>query len=339
MKPIYGAMSLAIVSCDGAGRSAGEKTETPSPGLSVVVPCYRSAATLPELVERLGRVLPGLAERHEVILVNDGSGDGTWEAIRSLAERHEWVRGLNLMRNYGQHNAVLCGIREARFGRTVTMDDDLQHPPEELPRLAVALTDDYDVVYGTPQRQQHGTARDLGSMATKFALRAAMGVSTAEMASAWRIFRTGLREAFVGYRSPYVSIDVLLSWGTRRFQAVALRHEPRACGVSNYTLGKLVWHAFNMLTGFSSAPLRLASLVGFVFTVFGGLVLAYVLGRYFVEGSSVAGFPFLASIIAIFSGAQLFALGIIGEYIARMHGNLMERPAYVVADKTGGGLV
>ena len=119
-----------------------------------------------------------------------------------------------------------------------------------------------------------------------------------------------------------------LHW--RAWQAITLRHDPRRLGVSNYTVGKLLRHALNMMTGFSVAPLQLASIVGFSFTLFGFGVLAYVLGRYLLFGSTVAGFPFLASIIAIFSGAQLFALGIMGEYLARMHFRLMEKPSYAV---------
>lgn len=299
-------------------------------GLSVVIPAYNSADTLTELVERLGRVLPGLVPDFEVILVNDGSRDATWSAIRMLVAGHAFVRGINLMRNYGQHNALLCGIRAARYDRTVTMDDDLQHSPEALPRLLAALKDGIDVVYAAPEQAQHGLWRNLASFVTKLALRNSMGAKTAQMASAWRIFRTHLREAFSTYGSPYVSIDVLLTWGTTRFDAIFLPHAPRARGQSNYTAASLLRHAMNMMTGFSTVPLRFANVVGLMFTVFGGLVLLYVVGRYALQGSTVAGFPFLASIISIFAGAQLFALGIIGEYVARMHGRLMERPTYVV---------
>jgi undecaprenyl-phosphate 4-deoxy-4-formamido-L-arabinose transferase len=166
------------------------------------------------------------------------------------------------------------------------------------------------------------------------ALQAAMGAATARKVSAFRLFRTHVRDAFAAYRSPNVSIDVLLTWGTTRFAAIPARHEPRTVGVSNYTFRKLVRHALNMMTGFSTLPLRLASIIGLLFTVFGFFVLVFVLGRYFLAGSSVAGFPFLASIIAIFSGAQLFALGIIGEYLARMHFRTMDRPVYTVRETT-----
>jgi glycosyltransferase involved in cell wall biosynthesis len=303
-------------------------------GISVVVPVYNSEEILSELADRLEKVLGPVGCPFELVLVNDGSRDRSWEAIEKLAVKKTWIRGLCMMRNYGQHNALLAGIRAAKHDVTVTMDDDLQHPPEELPKLIAALNDDVDVVYAPPIKEQHGLFRDLASVVTKMTLQGAMGAETARQGSAWRIFRTQLRDAFADYRSPLASVDVLLTWGTRRFAALPLRHDPRAKGESNYTFGKLVRHSFNMMTGFSVLPLQIASLIGFVFTLFGFGILAYVLIRFAIEGTSVQGFPFLASVIAIFSGAQLFALGIIGEYLARMHFRIMDKPTYVVAVDT-----
>ena len=140
-----------------------------------------------------------------------------------------------------------------------------------------------------------------------------------------------MREAFADYQSPFVSIDVLLTWATTRFGAIRVPFQPRHSGSSNYTFMKLVRHALDMMTGFSTVPLQLASLIGFACTLFGIGVFTYVLVRYCLEGS-IPGFPFLASIIAIFSGAQLFAIGVIGEYLARMHFRTMNRPAYAVRD-------
>jgi glycosyltransferase involved in cell wall biosynthesis len=319
----------------GESSSNPTKTKTDQTAISVVVPVYNSAEMLPELVARLEAVLPQISSQHELILVNDGSRDRSWKVIEELAAKKPWIRGLCMMRNYGQHNALLAGIRAAKYEVTITMDDDLQHPPEELPKLFAALNDDVDVVYAPPIKEQHGLFRDLASVITKVTLQGAMGADTARQGSAWRIFRTKLRDAFADYRSPLASVDVLLTWGTRRFAALPLRHDPRARGQSNYTLGKLIRHGFNMMTGFSVLPLQVASLIGFVFTLFGFGILAYVLIRYAIEGTSVQGFPFLAAVIAIFSGAQLFALGIIGEYLARMHLRIMDKPTYVVADSTG----
>ncbi len=304
--------------------------------LTVVIPVYNSEQLLPDLVERLRPVLAAAAGEYELILVNDGSRDRSWDAIRELAAENGWVRGINLMRNYGQHNALLCGIRAARHQVIITMDDDLQHPPEEIPKLIDRLDADCDVAYGTPSREQHGIWRNVASKLTKLALQSAMGVETAREASAFRVFRTEVREAFSNYDSPYVSVDVLLTWGTTRFAAVPVRHDPRPAGASNYTFRKLVAHALNMMTGFSSLPLQLASLMGFLFALFGLAVLIWVVGRYLIEGGSVPGFPFLASIIAIFSGAQLLALGIIGEYLARMHFRTMGRPSSVIRNSVEG---
>lgn len=303
-------------------------------GLSVVVPVYNSAGTLPDLIARLGPVLLNTGLPHELILVNDGSRDESWTVIVQLAAQHPWVHGIGMLRNYGQHNAVLAGIRAARFATTITMDDDLQHPPEELPQLLAKLTDGVDVVYGAPLQEPHGLARNLSSVVTKLVLQSATGADNARIVSAWRVFRTHLRSAFATYHSPFVSIDVLLSWGATRFTALRVRHDLRNIGKSNYTYGKLLRHAVNMMTGFSVLPLQLASFIGFAFTLFGMSVLVFVVGRYLVTGSSVAGFPFLASIIAIFSGAQLFALGIIGEYLARMHFRTMDKPTYAIKQTT-----
>lgn len=315
-------------------RHPGDSQE-PLPGLSIVIPVYRSETILPELVRRLGEVLPALARSYEVVLVNDASPDGSWAVISRLAAQHSWIHPINLMRNYGQHNALLCGIRAAQYGSIVTMDDDLQHPPEEISKLLAVLDQGYDVVYGRPAQEQHGLLRDLASLTTKLALQSVMGAEIARNVSAFRGFRSEVANAFSHYEGAFVSIDVLLTWGTNRFAVTPVRHEPRTLGTSGYTFRKLVTHAMNMMTGFSTKPLQLASLIGFAFTLFGFGVLCYVLVRYFLQGAPVPGFPFLASIVALFSGAQLFALGIMGEYLARMHFRSMQKPPYVVRSDAG----
>jgi glycosyltransferase involved in cell wall biosynthesis len=298
------------------------------------VPAYNSELSLPHLVRRLEPVLDAAATEYELIIVDDGSRDGTWPVIEELARDHTWVKGVHLMRNYGQHNAVLCGIRLARHEVIVTLDDDLQHPPEEIPKLLEKLTDDIDVVYGPPAQETHGLWRDVASQVTKIALQSAMGAPIARRAGPFRAFRTKIRDAFAGYDGPYVSVDVLLTWGTTRFAAIEVRHEPRTLGTSNYTFRKLVVHAINMITGFSTLPLQVSSLIGFFFTVVGTFALIFVVVRYLIQGGGVPGFSFLASMIAIFSGAQLFSLGIIGEYLARMHARTMQHPTYSVREMT-----
>ena len=301
---------------------------------SVVIPIFNSEGSLVKLVDQLNLLLPNLCAGYEIILVDDGSRDGSWEVIKQIAENHSSVFGINLMKNYGQHNATLCGIRQARYEIIITLDDDLQHPPMEIPRLLMKLQQGYDVVYGIPEHEQHGLIRNLSSQITKLALKGSMGVEIARKVSAFRAFRTELRLAFEHYQGPFVSIDVLLTWATNNFGAVTVQHAPRKAGKSNYNFLKLVRHAMNMVTGFSAIPLQFASILGFGFTLFGFGVLIYVIGRYLIEGDVSAGFPFLASIIAIFSGAQLFALGIIGEYLSRMHFRLMDKLPYTVRTNT-----
>jgi glycosyltransferase involved in cell wall biosynthesis len=302
--------------------------------VSVVIPVFNSEPILPKLIARLRPVLDSISTRWEVILVNDASRDGSWEAIRSLVAEDSRLLGIDLMRTYGQHNALLCGIRAVHGETIVTMDDDLQHPPEEIPTLLAQLDLGYDVVYGTPAREQHGFLRDSASLLTKFALQQVMGAATARDVSAFRVFRTPLREAFAQYRGPQVAVDVLLTWGTTRFSAVRVRHDPRKEGKSNYNFAKLVTAGLNLLTGFSTLPLRLASVIGFLFTLFGIGILTFVLIQYVRSHGSVPGFPFLASLTAIFSGAQLFALGIVGEYLARIHLRTMDRPSYSIRSRT-----
>lgn len=303
----------------------------PLTSLSVVVPVYNGEHTLEELAERLSRVLPGLSSRHEVILVNDGSQDESWQTICRLSQEYPWVRGINLMRNYGQHNALLCGIRSASNEVIITMDDDLQHPPEEIHKLLEKLAEGYDVVYGVPQKLPHSWWRNWFSVFIKRVLAYVMGVRNMRDVSAFRAFRARLRLAFQDYKNPNVLVDVLLSWGTTRFGQVPVIEEPRAVGHSNYNFYKLFQVAMVVLTGFSTAPLRFTSMVGFFFTFLGILIFFYVLAIYFLVGS-IPGFPFLASIISLFSGTQLFALGIIGEYLARIFDRSVDRPAYVVGE-------
>jgi undecaprenyl-phosphate 4-deoxy-4-formamido-L-arabinose transferase len=312
----------------GAGR--GREREC-----SVVIPVYNSQASLPALIERLSGVLPTVVDRFEVILVNDGSRDESWDGICQAARKHSWARGINLMRNYGQHNALLAGIRAARFPVVVTMDDDLQHPPEEIPRLLETLGQGHDLVYGAPASPQQGLSRSVSSRLTRLWLHRVLGVAMASRASAFRAFRTVLREGFTHYEGPAVAIDALLAWATTRIASVEVRHDPRRHGRSQYSWLKLARLAIDLTTAFRTWPLRLASLVGFVVMLLGLGALAFVVGAYLATGQPLSVFRFLASIVAVFSGAQLFTLGILGEYVARIHHRVLREPAYVIRERVG----
>ena len=188
-------------------------------GISVVIPVFNSAGSLADLVEQLDGVLQEIGRPFELILVNDGSVDGSWDVVRRLARRYPWIRGHDLMRNYGQHNALLCGIRSARYQLIATLDDDGQNPPAGIKEMLAELESGFDVVYGTPARGQHGVWRNLGSWLVKLALRLITGERFARSAGSFRVFRTRLRDAFADFNSPAVSIEVLLSWSSTRFSS------------------------------------------------------------------------------------------------------------------------
>lgn len=302
--------------------------------ISIVIPVFNAELTLPDLYKQLIPTLENITENFEVIFVEDCSKDNSWGIIQKLAIKDNRVSGIKLSKNYGQHNALLCGIRAATKNTIVTMDDDLQNPVTEIAILINKLYEGYDVVYGYPEKGQHGLLRNLASRITKRALQGGMGVETARHVSAFRAFHTRLRGAFENYHNSTVSIDVLLTWATTNFSTVIVKHAPRTAGQSNYTVAKLIGHALNLMTGFSALPLHLASALGITFTLFGFGVLGWVVVMYLMYGVTVPGFAFLASIISIFSGTQLFVLGIFGEYLARIHFRTLDRPTYLVWQTT-----
>ena len=303
----------------------------PRMNLSVVVPIYKGETLIEPLVAELIRTLPTFANKYEVILVNDGSPDNSWNLIVNLTRQYACVRGIRMMRNYGQHNATLCGVRAAQYEVVVTMDQDLQHPPGEIPQLLAKLEEGYDVVYGAPRRLPQGFLRNIMTASIKWILAKVIGLPSVHNVSAFRAFRTHLRDAFAKFQSPSLILDVLLSWGTTSFTSVQVDIAPAER--SNYSFTMLVRTATLILIGYSTLPLRFASWIGFGMTLFGLGVFIYVLVVYFTAGSP-PGFPFLASMIALVSGAQLFALGIFGEYLARMFDRSMDRPPYVIQEMT-----
>ena len=303
--------------------------------ISVVVPVYNSETMLAELVDRLRAVLSPLASAFEIVLVNDGSRDHSWQVIGDLATRYPFVRGIDLMRNYGQHNALLAGIQRTRYEIIVTLDDDLQHPPEEIPKLLAKLDEGYDIVYGKPVRRNHSLWRNVSSKVLKTALRVVLGTEMASHSSAFRAFRVVLRRGFEDFTGAQLSIDVLLSWSAARVIHIPVEHHARRVGRSGYTLSKLMLLAYNMLIGYSTLPLRLASSVGLITSLLGFLMFFYVVMRRLPQTTYVPGFAFVASEIALFAGLQLFAIGVIGEYVARLHFRTMGKPPYVIRQEVG----
>jgi len=294
------------------------------------VPAYRSPRTIGELVRRIDSTLDGID--HEVIIVVDGSPDDTWSEVARLTQEHSGVTGVRLGRNAGQHSALLAGLRLAKFDVTVTLDDDLQNPPEEISRLVGGLVDGVDVVYGVPEDAAQSMFRRMGSLLVRRVLTRVLNAPNAREHSSFRAFRTSLRDGFADELGPGVSLDALLAWTTERFDSQVVRHDPRSEGVSNFNIRKLVRFALDMATGYSTRPLRFALRLGVLTGLFGFILMASVLLRAFTSDVAVQGFPFLASTITLFAGVQLITIGVIGEYLARMHFRVMRKPSYVIAE-------
>lgn len=308
--------------------------------VSIVIPCYRSEGTLRPVVEGVFEALGDggpnrTVEAFEVLLVVDGSPDGTAKVARDLTAQHPAVRTIELRRNYGQHNALLAGIALARHEVVVTMDDDLQHRPDEISALLRPLErGDADLVYGVARQEEHGVWRSTASRVVKRGLSLA-GVPRAEDVSAFRAFWTAQREGFSRAEDPYVSLDVMLSWTTTSIARVVVEMDQRTVGRSSYTLRSLIRHSMNMVTGYSNVPLRVVAWLGGVSAAIGAVLGLVVLWKFVVGDTTVAGFTTIASMVAMFSGAQMLSLGIIGEYIGRLHTRSTGKPTYVVRHDTG----
>ncbi|GGK08729.1 glycosyl transferase [Pilimelia anulata] len=304
--------------------------------VSIVVPCFRSAGTLPDLVAGLHAALPAHTDGHEIILVVDDGATDTWHTAAALARTHPTVRALRLARNYGQHNALVAGLRAARHDVIVTMDDDLQHRPDQVPVLLAALTADTDLVYGTPDREEHGPARSLASRLVKLAMARTMRVPHARDLSAFRAFRAFLVAGFDRIDGPHASVDVALSWSTTRIAAATVTMDRRRTGRSGYTLRTLLRYTANMLLGYSTTPLRLVTWLGFGVGLLGLGLFGLLVYQYASGTTTVAGFTTIASMVALFAAAQLIALGVLGEYVGRIHTGGMGRPTYVIREHVDG---
>lgn len=306
--------------------------------ISVVIPCYRSAGTLAPLIAELSRALGELVAKgqisdYEALLVVDGSPDNTADIARELANVFPNLTVLELQRNFGQHNALLAGIREATGEIIVTMDDDLQHPPEEISKLISPLIAGHsDLVYGVPEKEEHGFVRSFASRTVKRGLKLT-GVSNAEWVGAFRAFNINLRNGFSDVNEPTVNLDVLLSWTTIRVSAVKVGMNLRQQGGSGYNFVKLIRHTLNMVTGYGVAPLKFATLLGFAVGILGFIILITELVKYFLGENVVAGFTTTIALVSVFSGAQLITIGLIGEYLGRMHFRTMNKPMYLFRDK------
>jgi undecaprenyl-phosphate 4-deoxy-4-formamido-L-arabinose transferase len=298
--------------------------------VSIVIPVFNGARTIGPLVERLQQELAGRFDL-EIVLVNDGSADDSAEVCAALAQR--WpalVRLVDLAKNFGEHNAVMAGLGHAGGDCAVIMDDDFQNPPSEVAKLVDKLRDGHDVVYSRYASKKHSLFRNLGSRFHNLVASAMLGKPRGLYLSSFKAISGLVIDAVTRYDGPYPYLDGLILNATRNYATVDVQHDPRLEGRSNYTLRRLVRLWLNMFTNFSVLPLRLASLLGFVFAA-GGLVLAAVtLIEKMANPDLPAGWASLMCMLLIVSGVQLFALGMIGEYVGRLFLKVNGMPQFVV---------
>jgi len=296
--------------------------------LSVVIPVYRSAATLRQLVDCLLPVLKAIAPRHEIVFVEDGSPDDSWQVLSELqAEHPESIIAIQLMRNFGQHNALMCGFRHARGSFAVTMDDDLQNPPTEIPKLLQAIREgNWDVVYGQYAEKKHHLGRNLGSRTVNAFYRLVFRSDVT--VTSFRIIRKETLDAILSYNLNFTFVDGLLAWNTRRIGSVLVDHEPRQQGRSGYSVWKLLTLALNLFTNFSLLPLQVVSALGLCCATGGAMVGFYYLVFFLLGRIEVPGYASTIVAILMLGGCQLLSLGIMGEYLGRLHLNVNRKPQY-----------
>jgi polyisoprenyl-phosphate glycosyltransferase len=301
--------------------------------VSVVIPVYNSASTLVELSDRLLNVLGSLALDFEVILVNDGSKDASWQQLTSLTKSDPRIVAINLTRNFGQHNALMCGLAYARGSIVITMDDDLQHPPEEIPKLLEGLAQSgADAVIAHYASKQHSFLRNLGTRASKeFALRT-LGIPKDLDLTSFRAVRIETVKHLLKFKVASPRVGLMLFSTTTNIVNIETEHHPRKAGTSGYSLPRLVSNFLDNILNYSSVPLRFASFAGFLFAFIGFCLSAFYFVRYLSGALKVSGFTTLVLLITFFSGLILMTLGMVGEYLIRIIKSTEVRPRFIVRE-------
>jgi polyisoprenyl-phosphate glycosyltransferase len=284
--------------------------------IAIVVPVYQSAQTLPELVQRLEQALIGRI--FEIVLVDDSSPDDSWVVLKKLQASHASLKIVRLLRNSGQHNALLCGLGLTRAAVVITMDDDLQHPPEEVPKLLAALDEGYDLAIGAYNVKQHAVGRNVGSAVIDALQRRIFGLPADFQLTSFRAVTRAVIERVVGMSGPYPYVTAMLLSQSGRVVNVAVHHEPRHVGRSGYDLGRSLRLALNLLFSYSSYPLYVViALCVAAFAVSMGLGL-WILGLTLLVGSVVPGWASMMVLMTFLNALILMALVIQGIYLSRL---------------------
>lgn len=298
---------------------------------SLVIPVFNSEKSLRELFARVNSTFQKINQSFEIIFVEDGSEDASWEEITKLRiEFPNTVRGIRFTKNFGQHNALLCGFRFAKGEWVITMDDDLQTPPEEILKLINKINETKaDLVYGKYDSKQHSLMRNTGSRLLKRIAPYASGNTTE--GSSFRIISKDIVNQIRSYNQPFVFIDEVIFWHTSNITNVSVEHVARKQGKSGYSIRKLASLTINLIINYSNLPLRLMTIVGFLSSFF-----AFIFGIFFIWKKIHYKVPlgYTSLIVTIFfsTGIVLFCLGIIGEYISRIYNTQNNKPQYSIKE-------
>jgi len=302
-------------------------------GLSIVVPAFNSVGTLDALTERISETLRVMGLNFELILVNDGSKDRTWEVIETLVSQYDWVTGVNLSKNFGQHNALLCGIYLAQFETCVTLDDDLQHPPEEIPKLIKELDQGYELVYGVPAISGHGLAKRLGGSIVRLFAQHCLLIQRSKSMSAFRAFRTDLRDGFGIIRGPFVSLDALLSLNTATYRPVEIKHGQRLSKKSNYNFIKLAELSLTMLSRFNRKLFILVFALFFPMATLGiAFCFRYIIEKLVTGDSKLQDIPCVILAVAL-SVTLALLFTIVSRHLIRMFFKCPPTSPYIILEK------
>jgi undecaprenyl-phosphate 4-deoxy-4-formamido-L-arabinose transferase len=309
------------------------------PYLSVVVPVYNEEANLPELLDRLTGTLVPLGRPYEIVLVNDGSRDRSLPLLREAAGRDPHLVVVDFNRNYGQHAAVFAGFEVSRGEVVVTLDADLQNPPEEIPRLVAKMEEGFDVVGTIRVQRQDTLLRRVASKIVNRMTAVATGVQLTDYGCMLRAYRQPVVKLLAASNEVSTFIPVLADLFAGRVTEIPVAHAERRHGESKYSLWKLFRLQFDLMTSFSVLPLRVTMGVGVVMAIASFLVALVLIAGRLIYGQewAVSGVFTLFALLFLFLGGQLFAIGLLGEYVGRIYQQVRDRPRYVIRQVIRGG--
>lgn len=302
--------------------------------VSFVIPCYRSEHTLPHVIAEIEEKMKTTPEyEHDIFLVNDCSPDNTFDVIRQLCREHAHIRGISFAKNFGQHAALMAGLRCSDGDYVVCLDDDGQTPADEVDRLLGKLEEGYDAVYARYEHKQHSAFRNFGSRVNERMTRMMLGKPAELSVSSYFAVKRFVVEDMVRYENSYPYVIGLVLRATGNVTNVLVNHREREEGSSGYTLKKLLGLWFNGFTAFSVKPLRIATVVGAGSALIGFLYGIYTIIKYFVNPNVPMGFSSMMSAQVFFGGMIMLILGLVGEYIGRIYISLNNSPQYVIREK------